>query len=460
MKTGIRPVPRLLLTVIALNILLAGVSAQAQDQQVVATEDRLLSVHLPPDWEFRSMGSSEAYSTALVAGENATVLEGALSYYLVGTGAVPGKFAIIAILNPGLWGLISPYPEDALIFFLNNQLKNTFTAWTINDQFQYVLGNSYNAVVYDASSPVLNVRTYIGGYVAENDIVVFALAVNPLRDFDNAHPLLEAIGDSIRVPAEPNALTALNILEAPTQVSIQDLPTRVPSTAAPSEVAPAPDNEIITIPAKENRLSISIPADWLVLDRAADLGTYAYGNTEEAVRSRFGTVYPESLTSSIPLTGLGGLIVLYSMAEYGVDPATPNLQPLMARLLQSLTDSGYEIVEQITPLGSAAANGIYMVARGAEYGYIALVPFGDEIAYISATGMSDTFEPNRDLLMGILRSVRVPAQLAPVNDATPSMGLGGLGGVQTATPTPQATQGGLSGLGGLPGGGVAPTPTP
>jgi hypothetical protein len=199
--------------------------------------------------------------------------------------------------------------------------------------------------------------------------------------------------------------------------------------------------------AKEGRLSLVVQANWIVYDLAADEGVYAYGDIDMAGLSRLASVRPDLVTQSVPITGIGGVIMLYPMSDFGIDPESVDLEPLMDGLLQNLTSSGYEVVEETLPLYADPSEGIYVVVSGGEYGYVALVPFGDEVAYITATGAdADSFEANRFLLEGIVLTISVPAAV-PTTEATKLPGLGGLGGLQQATAVPTAA--GLGGLGGL-----------
>jgi hypothetical protein len=105
----------------------------------------------------------------------------------------------------------------------------------------------------------------------------------------------------------------------------------------------------------------------------------------------------------------------------------------MERALGGL--QGYIIEQAAQPLDGG---GLYAVIAGTERGYLALIPFGDEIAYVTATGMQGSFEANANMLMNIVKSIHVPAP-------SESTGLGGLGGLQ-AEPTAAPTAPGLGGL--------------
>ncbi len=105
----------------------------------------------------------------------------------------------------------------------------------------------------------------------------------------------------------------------------------------------------------------------------------------------------------------------------------------MTQALAQLKSQGYATDAPIAL--ESIQGGLYAYIEGTEVGYLALIPFGDQIAYVTATGTKDSFDAADDALVAIIESVRSPA--APV-----APGLGGLGGLQAA-----ATQ--SPGLGGL-----------
>ncbi|MCC6803162.1 MAG: hypothetical protein IT319_09775 [Anaerolineae bacterium] len=482
MNTWLHYRARQILAALVLSLLFFSVGAVvlAQDEQIIASEDGALSVHVPTGWVFRSLGASSVYSTALVFAEDSTVLEGAIASFLLGSATPPGEYGVLVVVEPGFWSLFSAYPEDALFSVLQNATSNPAAPLSVNSQFQYTLGNLYDAFVMDASTAATHTRSYIGGFIVDNDMILVRLSVSPINDFEAARPEIERIGDTIRVPAEQGALTAVDAFATPTQGRIQDLPTRVLPTTAPSalptltedqlsalesdipnlqdapEQTAAPEDELVLASSSDQRMSFLVPGSWIVYDLMGDYDIYAYGDTDAAGYSRLGSVRPDLVNPPVPITGIGGVIMLYPMSDFGIDPLVVDLEPLMDRLLQNLTASGYEVVEETRPLYVDPSEGIYVVVHGGEYGYIALVPYGDEVAYITATGSDEaSFEANRFLLEGIVLSISVPA-FVPTPEATPLPGLGGLGGLgglQQATAVP--TTAGLGGLGDL-----QPTVTP
>jgi hypothetical protein len=139
-----------------------------------------------------------------------------------------------------------------------------------------------------------------------------------------------------------------------------------------------------------------------------------------------------------------------------LDPQTLDLEPLMTQTLNGLESAGYVVTEAPQAFDTdSGSDGIYAIVQGSEVGYVALVPFGQQIAYITGTGTPDSFEANRAVLEAIVRSVRVPAELpttpgpglpglqglSPSATPSPSAGVPGLGGLQNATVTPEATAG-------------------
>jgi len=210
---------------------------------------------------------------------------------------------------------------------------------------------------------------------------------------------------------------------------------RIPAAAA-GDAAPAA-GETITVRAAQDSLSLELPANWLTLDFLAANDAFAFGDSDTAAQTRLASAYPQ-LAESGAISGLGGLILLYDAAAVNVDSAQPNLTALMDQVVSGLEGQGYRIIEAAQAVTIGGSNGLVVQIAGTEQGYLALVLFGDQLAYITATGTPNNFARNDTLLLGILQSIRVPAAAA-------SGGLGGLDGVgSNATPTPP----GLGGLGG------------
>ncbi len=183
----------------------------------------------------------------------------------------------------------------------------------------------------------------------------------------------------------------------------------------------------------DNGVSLEIPGNWTVLDHVADATVLAYGDSDAAAQSRLFSAKPD-LAPQTPISGNGGLIILYSMSQFGIDPANPDLSGLMERALGNL--QGYTVEQAAQPL-EGSGGGLYAVISGGERGYLALLPFGDQIAYVTATGTPTSFDANADALLAIVKSVHVPAVSEPTPvPTTAGLGLGGLGALEA---TPEAT---------------------
>lgn len=206
----------------------------------------------------------------------------------------------------------------------------------------------------------------------------------------------------------------------------------------PAATASRPEpvtTETVTVRAAQDSLSLELPATWVTLDFAAANDAFAFGDSDQAAQSRLASANPQ-LAQAGAISGLGGLILLYDAAAVNLDPAQPNLTALMDQVVSGLEDQGYRVIEAAQPVTIGGNSGLVVEIAGTEQGYLALVLFGDQLAYITATGTPNNFAQNDALLLGILQSIRVPA-------AAESSGLGGLGGLGS-TPTPP----GLGGLGG------------
>ncbi len=190
---------------------------------------------------------------------------------------------------------------------------------------------------------------------------------------------------------------------------------------------------------------MSVPSGWSVSQFGSD--TIAFGDSDDAMQSRLYAVKPD-LATDTPLTGSGGVVVLYPMAQFGIDPQNPDLSGLMQRVAGSL--QGYTVVQAAQPLAGSDGAFYAEITNGAETGYVALIPVGDQIAYVTATTTPDNFDALQGDLLNILMSVHKPTPTELGLPPSGPSGLGGLGGLeQTPEPTPGPS--GLGGLGGLGG---------
>ena len=192
----------------------------------------------------------------------------------------------------------------------------------------------------------------------------------------------------------------------------------IPATAVPAASQ--------TVRSSDQRVSLIIPGDWVALDHIADQTILAYGDSA-AAQSRLCSAKP-GLAPQTAISGNGGLIILYPMSQFNIDPQNPDLSVLMRRALGNL--QGYTVEQTAQTLDGKA---LVAVIVGTERGYLALLPFGDQIVYVTAMGTQASFSANQAMLLDIVKSVHVPAVIAG----------NGLGGLEA---TPVATSAGLGGL--------------
>lgn len=459
------------LSVLLMLGLIGAQTAAAQQEQIFASSDGALSIHAPAGWLAANLPASAIFSTTLIVAQDQAVLDTAVRAVSSGLpmATAPGSYAIVYIITPQTWTMLNGDPQQALNAYLDAVLRNNVnpaTAMTVNNAFQSQIGGA-NAVIYDVTtSQQLNARGYVGGLVAGNTVALFQIATSPMTAFDSTSQLLQAIGSTIRIPAEPGAVTAPVPGASPTPLSIQELPTLaaggLPTQAAPvglptqtigglptpvaAAPSPAPALAMTVQRSAGDKLSLALPSGWVFIDQSADRNTVAYGDSQAAAQSRLDTVVPPAAgTAPVALTGNGGVVVLYPMSGFGIDPAAPNLSPLFDRLLGGLKGSGYTILAEPRPMPIGGTQGLLAIVSGAEVGFLALTPVGDQIAYITGTttDSANAFVANAALqgqLSAVMDSLRVPAEQP--TPAPPA--LGGLGGLQ-----PAATEPASGGLGGL-----------
>lgn len=391
------------------------------DQAVTASPNGVFSVRLPSGWQSQPT-TVENFGDTIVFGDSTASLTGSRNFLVIGNspGSFSGVGGMIGVVNVGQQAfapLVTPLMQSLLGIL-------TGTGAQLLQQPQaHVFGNQYDGQLALTSIGPIAVM------YSDTQILVAIL----LTDDTTANSTeMNAILESIRMPAE-----------TPDVVPSEEVNPVTPE-AVPTEEAVA--LELQTARSGDLRVSVGLPAEAVMLDHVADANILAFGDSAEAAEARLFSAKPD-LATETAITGNGGLIILYPMSQFGIDPANPDLSALMTRALGNL--QGYTIEQEAEPLESIP-NALYAVISGAEHGYLALLPFDDQIAYVTATSASrDEFEQAKATLLAVVESVRVPAEPEPTPAPTAS-GLGGLGGLDetVATPevTPEATAAGLSGL--------------
>lgn len=414
------------LFVLILMFAVGAVVVGAQgDGQTVTSPTGAFSATLPTGWVSQPL--------------NSNAFKGGVSF-----GNTKAAADLIATLFTGgkptpTTGFISGLIGELDLTAAQGQAPSTIAEPVMQTLMTNVTGNDATVIqppaphqfgVYEGYLALTNI-----GYVAvmyDDTRMLFAMIISD-KTTDNQAQML-AILDSIQIGATPGNPT--------------------PVTALNPEVTPGAAE---TFRSSDQRLSLDLPPGWTVTDDIAAQNTLAYGDSPEAAQSRLASARPD-LAEKLPISGNGGLVILYPVAQFDVNPQTPDLGPLMTQALAQLKSQGY-VTDAPIALESIAG-GLYAYIKGTEVGYLALIPFGDQIAYVTATGTSDSFGAAEDALVAIIESVRSPAAPEPTGlgglggleeAATPASGLGGLGA--PTEPTATAT---VPALGGL----AAPNATP
>jgi hypothetical protein len=358
----------------------------------------MFSVALPQGWvqqeftltgfaDMMAFGSSQANVQTIITlftnGEQVETFDGIAGFVgVVDTTDVAGQ---------SLNTLVSPLMQQILTSIQNEAVE------MIEEPAAHTFGGQF-----DGELALTNIG-YIAVLHTDQQLLVGVIMSN---DVATNRTIMSGILESIHIPAQSGEAQAALPSESDLLAAIQ------------------------TVRSSDGQVSLEIPEDWIVLDHVADENILAYGDGETAAQSRLYSAKPD-LAPETAIAGNGGLIILYPMSQFSIDPQEPDLTPLMERALGGL--QGYTVEQAAQPL---EGGGLYAVNSGAERGYLALIPFGDQLAYVTATGTQATFDDTGSILLDALRSVHIPA-VSEDND------LGGLGGLEAeATETPS----GLSGL--------------
>jgi hypothetical protein len=365
---------------------------QTGDEAQTVSATGLFSVSLPSGWvqqefvltgfaDLLAFGSSQANVQTIIAlftsSEQVEPFDG--------IGGFVGVIDPAQLTSQSLDALVSPLMQQILTSIQNEAVE------IIEPAAAHTFGGHY------AGELTLTNLGYIAVLHTDEQLLVSVIMSNNL---DTNRTTMSGILETIHIPAESGEQQAALLAAAQ------------------------------TVRSSDGQVSLEIPGDWIVLDHVADENIFAYGDDETAAQSRLYSANP-NLAPETAIVGNGGLIILYPMSQFSIDPQEPDLGSLMESALGGL--QGYTVEQAAQPL---EGGGLYALISGTERGYLALIPFGDEIAYVTATGTQATFDATDSILLDAVQSVRVPA-------ASEDGGIGGLEGLQAeATETP-------AGLGGL-----------
>lgn len=368
---------------------LQTIQAQGEDLQVVRSSDGRVSIRLPADWETYDFIADEGY---LVFGSTETAATGRLNDYNSEPALIVGEGGTLTVLAAADFG-ISDVNEEVVDALLDQVLATLEEGGGINieEPAPYEIGDSIAKI---AIIEIGNEKGFVG-VIGFAEYVVLATSTGTRQSFEDNRALLEAIITSVRAPAEQGA------------------------TADPGTV---PTTESNLVRSSDELVSIVLPDGWLYTDEIETNNILAFGDSEIGMQSRYDVALADD-PSTVVIDGSGGVVRLFDLAEVGIDPAAPDVTPLMAQIEQVYRDNGFDIIEPPTEfIANGGFTGQYLVFDSqAQYGYFMLVAFDEKLAFMTATSTPADFPDVQELLFSVVESVSVPA--APANEASD----GGLG---------------------------------
>lgn len=352
----------------------------AQDEfQVVRTSDGRMSIRLPVGWttfDFMEEGSYFIY------GSSEPAAQGRLNDFNSEPALLVEEGGFIYVVTAAEFGVDEI--TDAALLLLMEEFLNIIEdggGQTLEDMSPYQISAApgYRAVIQSG-----NEQGFIA-VVGFEDYILMATATGTRRTFDDNRELLETILLSIRVPAEEGVTAG----QGPEQVDT------VNSTLVRSS------DEVV---------SIVIPEGWLYLDELAENNVLAFGSTEAGMQSRHDAALADD-PAAIEVSDSGGVVQLFSFDDVGIDPANPDLTPLMRQIRNLYERVGFTIVEESAEFtaGDGHTGQFFIFDSGTEYGYYVLIAFDENIISMTATGTPDTFTEEQDLLFSVVQSLTSPA---------------------------------------------------
>ena len=290
---------------------------------VVASDTGIFSIRLPQGWT-HAPTTVDNFSEALVFGDSdasqQAVVDLAVNgidaqYHVTGVGGFVGALA-----------LNGQAPDQFVSPLMQQILGSLTTDVTVTQPSQ---AHTFSGQ-YPGELALLN-RGMIGVLRSQDQLLLVILISD---DIATNQATMTNLLESIRMPAEANQPAPL-----PTQASVP--------TAQPPQPTQSSGDSAQTYRSSNNQVSLVLPGPGTIIDHIADKQVLAYGENDAAAQSRLYSVNPD-LAPQTPISGTGGVIVLYPMDRFGIDPQNPDLSGLMERALGGLT--GYTVEQAAQPL--------------------------------------------------------------------------------------------------------------
>ncbi len=287
---------------VALFGLVVGIGQVSAQQgglsQVIAPTDRAISIHVPAGWQFQTM-TNQIYSSLLVFGDSGATMQ-AITAAINSNGnptGLQGSYGVVGIMNPSLYGSL-PVAQVAQNWFqtiTSSQAGITVVA----EQNQSFGGGLYTGYLALFNATSGNITGYTAVFTDGNSVMVAILGIAPGANFPNVQGQFGDMLQSIRSPAEANAITtpSQGVLTplAPQASPTADLGIAPVGTTVPPQVG-APGATTL-VRASDGSFSLELPSNWVVEDHLADLKVFAYGNSSAAAQSRLASVTPNAASA-------------------------------------------------------------------------------------------------------------------------------------------------------------------
>lgn len=355
----------------------------AQDgMQVVQSSDGRVSIRLPAEWVTIDLVAEEGI---FVYASEESAAQGRLNDYrgepalLVGEG---GTLTVFSLEDLGLTVVDAGVLESFMEFIiaelenggeiLEGPMESTLSSGALANYVLIQIGNEtgYIGVLGFEEGVILFTATGTNASFAENDALLFSLV------------------ETISVPAESGVTSTNNV--------------------------DTTDSNVNLAASADGSLSVVVPEGWTTIDQLAADNVFAFGNTDDGAASRRDVLLADD-PSTVPVLDSGGVVRVLVSSENGIDPANPDVLPLMGQIEDAFASNGWEIVESVTGFQAVGDNpGAYIIFNsGPQHGYSVLVAFGEDLVLMTATSTStEEFEVQQELLFSVVQSVSMPAQTA------------------------------------------------
>ncbi|PJF42579.1 MAG: hypothetical protein CUN55_09845 [Phototrophicales bacterium] len=399
--------------------------------RTISDPEGRVSIQLPSAWFVEN--HLDEPSEAIIFGESPEAISSRVEdFEEPGGGEVIGVGGSIAFIDMGELGIANPTPEnyavDLLADIAESYVQNGAEILVESTPFE-VYGNNAGALLgVQWPSGQTGWASFLT--IDQANLAIFVLLSAPsFEEFNTQYVELASLIDTIRAPAEADAITIPPVGQVPEQPTDANNGTQGPGlgdifNSGSNTGAAPPSTNTSTIAegyavyrANDNSFSIQLPEGWVIADTIASNQTLIIAESDAALSSRQDEL--DIIGRTTPVQGSGVTIIPYVLSDFATPGQVPAQFALNAvtNLSDTWTEEGGLVV--FPPAELLNENGVQIAWVGGinnangEAGFAAFAIFEDAnlALYINATSESSAaFTEDVFMFETAIKSVKAPAE--------------------------------------------------